>query len=57
MKSSAQDLLKAGPVVINIGVVEFGESIAQQDAEIIHVDWTPPAEHDAELDQLLDELL
>lgn len=57
MRSSAQDLLKDGPVVINIGVVEFGESIAQQDVEIIHVDWTPPAEHDEELDQLLDKLL
>jgi hypothetical protein len=54
---TAIDLLQDGPVVINIGVIEFGESIAQQGAEIIHVDWSPPIEHDEELDQLLDRLI
>jgi hypothetical protein len=53
----ANDLLQNGPVVINIGVIEFGECIAQQDVEIIHVDWSPPIERDEELDQLLDRLL
>ncbi len=54
---TANDLLRDGPVVINIGVIEFGESIAQQDVETIHVDWNPPIEHDEDLDQLLDRLL
>jgi hypothetical protein len=57
MNSKAQDLLKDGPVVINIGVIEFGERIAEQDAETIHVNWSPPAEHDEELGELLDKLL
>ena len=57
MRSSAQDLLKDLPVVISIGVVEFSENIAKQEAEIIHVNWRTPAEHDEEIDQLLDKLL
>jgi hypothetical protein len=57
MSTPLDDLLKNGPVVINIGVIDFGESIALQDVEIIHVVWSPPVELDEDLEQLLDELI
>lgn len=57
MSKEAPDLLKDGPVVINIGVAEFGESIAEQGVDVVHVNWSPPVERDEELDQLLDKLI
>jgi hypothetical protein len=57
MSEPTHELLKEGPVVINIGVVDFGESISEQGVEVVHVDWKPPVDRDEELDRLLDELL
>ena len=50
-------LLQNGPVAINIGIQDFGESLRAQGAEVVHVDWTPPAGGDRELLDLLDQLL
>ena len=57
MESNLEDLLQNGPVIINIGVREFAESVQAQEAEVIHVDWTPPASGDKEMEELLDKLL
>ncbi len=57
MENNLEDLLQNGPVIINIGVREFAESVQAQEAEVIHVDWTPPASDDKEMEDLLDKLL
>jgi FdrA protein len=57
MKSKLEELLQNGPVVINLGVREFAESLQDQGVEVVHVDWVPPAGGDTELAKLLDKLL
>lgn len=57
MKSKLEELLQKGPVVINLGVREFAESLQDQGVEVVHVDWAPPAGGDTELAKLLDKLL
>jgi hypothetical protein len=43
--------------VINIGITEFMQSLADQGVRIVHVDWSPPTEEDEEIEKLLDLLL
>jgi hypothetical protein len=50
-------LLREGPVVVNIGPRQFGDAVLDQDAEVVQVEWTPPAGGDPELAQLLDDLM
>lgn len=57
MENKFKELIQNGPVVINIGVREFAESLQDQDLEVIHVDWSPPAGGDQEMADLLDDLL
>ena len=57
MKTKLEELLHNGPVAINLGVFGFAESLQDQGAEVIHVDWSPPAGGDAEMAELLDRLL
>lgn len=57
MKTELEELLQNGPVVINLGVREFAESLQEQGVEVVHVDWAPPAGGDTEMAELLDELL
>jgi hypothetical protein len=57
MKTRLEELLQDGPVVINLGVREFAESLQDQGVEVVQVDWTPPAGGDAEMAELLDKLL
>jgi FdrA protein len=52
-----EELLHQGPVAINIGVVDFAETLQIQGVQVIHVNWTPPAGGDPELMELLDQLL
>ncbi|MGE5253415.1 MAG: fdrA domain protein [Planctomycetaceae bacterium] len=51
------ELLDKGPVAVNLGVEDFAESLKGQGAEVIHVEWTPPAGGDREMIELLDQLL
>ncbi len=51
------DLLKARPVFVNVGVRDFGDSLREAGFEVVYVDWTPPAGGDAKLAELLDDLL
>ena len=49
-------LMREGPVVVNIGPRQFGDAVLDQDAEVVQVEWTPPV-GDPALAQLLDELM
>ncbi len=51
------DLLKGRPVAINIGVEDFAAALQMQGAEVVDVNWTPPAGGDTELADLLDQIL
>ena len=57
-KDTAFDQLLATPVsAINIGVEDFAENLEAQDAEVVHVNWTPPAGGDPEIIAILDKIL
>ena len=45
-----------GLVAINLGLESFAESLRDQGAEVVQVDWRPPAGGDAELAALLDRM-
>jgi hypothetical protein len=51
------DLLRERPVVVNVGVREFAEAVAEQEVPVVQVDWSPPHEVDADLADLLKDLL
>lgn len=57
MNSELFNLLEKPLVVINIGVRKFAESLSEQEVEVVHIDWTPPAGGDEEMIDLLDGLL
>ncbi len=52
-----RDLLDRPPVVINLGLRIFSESLEAQGVDVVHVDWTPPAGGDKQMIDLLDKLL
>jgi hypothetical protein len=52
-----EELLGKGPVAVNLGVEDFANSLKTQGAEVIQVDWTPPAGGDREMMEFLDQLL
>jgi len=57
MSKKVDDLLKNGPIPINIGIYDFAESLQIQGIEVTHVNWAPPAGGDLEMIELLDKLL
>lgn len=57
MADRFDELLDKGPVAVNLGVEDFANSLKAQGAEVIQVDWTPPAGGDREMMELLDQLL
>lgn len=57
MSDTLQELLDHGPNAINIGVQDFADSLKVQGAEVVHVNWVPPAGGDPEMIALLDQLL
>ncbi len=57
MSDKLDDLLRRGPEAINLGVEDFAESLRLQGAEVVHVDWSPPAGGDREMMDLLEEIL
>ena len=50
------DLLTEPVRVINIGLEGFADELRQQDVEVTHVDWAPPAGGDPKLADLLSKL-
>jgi FdrA protein len=57
MARELKDLLRGRPVFVNVGVREFGDSLAAQGFDVVQVDWSPPAGGDARMAELLDDLL
>lgn len=52
-----QCLLTEPLVAINLGLTGFGEAMQDQQAEVVLVDWFPPAGGDQELMDILDGLM
>jgi hypothetical protein len=57
MDTKTDKLLHAPLVVINLGLKRFAEELEAQGAEVVQVDWTPPAGGDKQMLDLLDQLL
>jgi hypothetical protein len=57
MSNKLKELLDHGPNAINIGVQDFAESLQVQGADVVRVNWVPPAGGDPEMIALLDQLL
>jgi len=51
------EILRGQPSFINVGVRDFADALRAAGAEVIHVEWSPPAGGDPELAAILDELL
>jgi len=49
-------LLEEPPRVINIGLSFFADDLKKQDAEMVNVDWSPPARGNIELANLIAKL-
>ena len=49
-------LLDGPPRVINLGLESFANQLKEEGAEVIHVDWSPPAHGDIELAKLISKL-
>ena len=57
-QETALDRLLATPVAaINLGVEDFAENLEAQDANVVHVNWIPPAGGDPEIIAILDKIL
>ena len=50
------DLLAAPPRVVNIGLELFANDLKAIGAQVVHVQWSPPAGGNARLAGLLDKL-
>ncbi len=57
MEDPVQQLLNNPLIVINLGLNKFTENLEQQEVEVLHLDWSPPAGGDQEMIDLLDDLL
>ena len=57
MENKIEQLLSGPMIVINIGISQFSKSLEAQGVEVVQVDWTPPADGDQEMIDLLDQLL
>ena len=57
MGKKLEELLSQKPVFVNVGVREFGDSLAKAGYDVVQVDWSPPAGGNAEMAALLEDLL
>ena len=55
-KNTPHTLLEGPPRVINIGLTSFADDLKKQDAEIVNIDWSPPARGNIELANILAKL-
>jgi FdrA protein len=56
LKPVARDVLEEPLAAINVGLETFAESLKAQGADVIHVDWRPPAGGDERLMAILQRL-
>jgi hypothetical protein len=57
MDQKILDFLREGIQPVNIGVEDFGQTLEDQGAVVVYVNWSPPAAGDQEMIDLLDQLL
>ena len=57
MGQKLEELPSRKPVFVNVGVREFGDSLARSGFDVVQVDWSPPAGGNAAMAALLDDLL
>ena len=57
MDTEKFDFLNKPLIIINIGVRKFADSLLDQEIDVIHIDWSPPAGGDEEMIGILDELI
>ncbi|HUV16040.1 MAG TPA: hypothetical protein VMW28_05700 [Pelolinea sp.] len=57
MKEEKKTLLEQAVIAINLGLNQFALSLEEQGVDVAHVHWTPPADGDEEMLDLLDKLL
>ena len=55
-KNTSHPLLEGPPRVIDIGLTSFADDLKKQDAEIVNIDWSPPARGNIELAIILAKL-
>ncbi len=55
-KLESKSILNAPLKVVNIGLEGFARELNQQDVEVVHVDWKPPAGGNPHLAKLLSKL-
>mgnify|MGYP001811945308 FL=1 len=55
-KPESKNLLTSPLKVVNIGLEGFADELRQQDVDVIHVDWKPPAGGNPQLAKLLAKL-
>ena len=55
--TAVDKLLGAPLVAVNLGVEDFAETLQEQGAQVVHVEWSPPAGGDLEMLAILDKLL
>ncbi len=56
-REKIEQLLNSPVVVVNIGVKNFADNLEKQNAEVVHVNWRPPAGGDQEMMNILEDLL
>ncbi len=52
-----KNILEDPLIILNIGLKQFADALSQQEVTVQHLDWTPPAEQDEEILDLLDGLI
>ena len=55
-KNIQNPLLEGPPRVINIGLSSFADDLKKQNAEMVNIDWSPPARGNIELANILAKL-
>ena len=48
------DEAQAKPRVINLGIQNFYDALERQGVKCVQIQWTPPCQQDAEIEELLD---
>ena len=51
-----ENIFAKKPRIVNIGLTSFAADLKNQGAEVVDVDWRPPAGGDAEMLRLLEKL-
>lgn len=52
-----KNILEDPLIILNVGLKQFADALSQQEVTVQHLDWTPPAEQDEEILDLLDGLI